>query len=50
MVGGKANLEKGKPPEEVIAEFVGQPANHGLEADVRDFLDAALQRGWIVET
>jgi pyrroloquinoline quinone biosynthesis protein D len=36
--------------EEVIAEFLALPANHDLAADVRDFLDAALQRGWIIET
>ena len=36
--------------EEVIAEFLAQPGNRELEADVRDFLEAALHRGWIVET
>jgi len=35
--------------DEVIAEFLAQPGRSELEADVRDFLDAALQRGWIVE-
>ena len=36
--------------DEVIAEFLARPANHDLATDVRDFLDAALQRGWIVES
>ena len=36
--------------DEVIAEFLARPGNQDLTADVRDFLDAALQRGWIVES
>jgi pyrroloquinoline quinone biosynthesis protein D len=36
--------------EEVVAEFLSQPGHHELEEDVRDFIDAALQRGWIVQT
>ena len=39
-----------RSPEEVIAEFLAQPGASDLEADVRDFLDAALHRGWIIET
>jgi pyrroloquinoline quinone biosynthesis protein D len=39
-----------RTPEEVIAEFLAQPGRQELAGDVRDFIDAALQRGWIVET
>ena len=35
--------------DEVVAQFVAQPGNAGLAADARDFLDAARQRGWVVE-
>jgi len=35
--------------DEVIAQFVAQPGNADLAADARDFLDAARQRGWVVE-
>lgn len=35
--------------DEVVSEFLSQPANHQLESDVREFLQAALERGWIVE-
>lgn len=35
--------------DEVIAEFLGQPGWHELESDVRDFIDAALQRAWIIQ-
>ena len=35
--------------DEVIAHFVAQPGNANLGADARDFLDAARQRGWVVE-
>ncbi len=36
--------------EEVIAEFLANPAYRELGEDVRDFLEAALERGWIIET
>jgi pyrroloquinoline quinone biosynthesis protein D len=36
--------------EEVIAHFAAKAATDELTCDVRDFLDAARQRGWIVET
>lgn len=35
--------------DELIAEFLGQPGWHELENDVRDFIDGALQRGWIIQ-
>lgn len=35
--------------DEVIAEFLAQPGRKELADDVRDFIGAALQRGWIVE-
>jgi len=35
--------------DEVIDQFVAQPGNADLETDARDFLEAARQRGWIVE-
>jgi pyrroloquinoline quinone biosynthesis protein D len=36
--------------DEVIAEFLAQPGRQELASDVRDFIDAALSRGWIVQT
>lgn len=35
--------------DEVVEQFVAQPGNAGLTADAQDFLEAARQRGWIVE-
>jgi pyrroloquinoline quinone biosynthesis protein D len=35
--------------DEVVEQFVAQPGNAGLAADAQDFLEAARQRGWIVE-
>ncbi|HEV7716583.1 MAG TPA: pyrroloquinoline quinone biosynthesis peptide chaperone PqqD [Steroidobacteraceae bacterium] len=35
--------------DEVIAEFAARAANNDLVTDVREFLDAARQRGWIIE-
>lgn len=35
--------------EEIVTEYLSHAANHQLEADVREFLEAARQRGWIVE-
>ena len=37
-----------RTPDEVIAEFLAQPGRQELADDVRDFINAALQRGWIV--
>lgn len=36
--------------DEVVAQFVAQPGNAGLADDARDFLEAARQRGWVIET
>jgi len=36
--------------EEVVTEFLAQPGRQDLASDVRDFLEAALERGWIVQT
>jgi pyrroloquinoline quinone biosynthesis protein D len=36
--------------EQVIAEFLAQPGRQELADDVRDFIQAALARGWIVTT
>jgi pyrroloquinoline quinone biosynthesis protein D len=35
--------------DEVIAQFVAASGNPDLENDARDFLQAARQRGWVVE-
>jgi pyrroloquinoline quinone biosynthesis protein D len=35
--------------DEVVEQFVAQPGNEGLAADAQDFLEAARQRGWVVE-
>jgi pyrroloquinoline quinone biosynthesis protein D len=35
--------------DEVVAQFVAQPGNTGLGPDAVDFLEAARQRGWVVE-
>lgn len=35
--------------DEVIAEFLAHGSQQELAEDVREFLDAALQRGWIME-
>ena len=35
--------------EEIIAQTVGS-GSEGLAGDVREFLDAASRRGWIIET
>ncbi len=35
--------------DEVVEQFVAQPGNTGLGADAQDFLEAARQRGWVVE-
>jgi pyrroloquinoline quinone biosynthesis protein D len=35
--------------EQIIAQTVGS-ADDGLVEDVREFLDAASRRGWIIET
>ena len=39
-----------RTPDEVIAEFLARGSHQELAEDVREFLDAALHRGWIVET
>ncbi len=36
--------------DEVIGEFLSQPGRQELADDVREFIEAALQRGWIIET
>ena len=35
--------------DEVVDQFVAHVGNPALAADARDFLEAARQRGWIVE-
>jgi len=35
--------------DEVISQFVAQPGNAALALDAQEFLEAARQRGWIVE-
>ena len=35
--------------DEVVDAFVAQPGNANLASDARDFLEAARQRGWVVE-
>jgi len=35
--------------EEIVASILRQPGDHDLAGDVREFLDAARQRGWIIE-
>ena len=35
--------------DEVVQQFISQPGNAGLAADAQDFLEAARQRGWVVE-
>jgi pyrroloquinoline quinone biosynthesis protein D len=35
--------------DEVINEFLSQPGRQELADDVRDFIEAALARGWIIE-
>jgi pyrroloquinoline quinone biosynthesis protein D len=35
--------------DEVVAQFAAQAGNADLAADAREFLEAARQRGWIVE-
>ncbi len=35
--------------DEVVDQFVAQPGNAGLVGDAQYFLEAARQRGWIVE-
>ena len=35
--------------DEVIEQFVAQPGNEGLALDAQEFLEAARQRGWVVE-
>jgi pyrroloquinoline quinone biosynthesis protein D len=35
--------------DEVVSQFTAQPGNENLAGDARDFLEAARQRGWIVE-
>lgn len=35
--------------DEVVEQFIAQPGNAGLANDAREFLEAARQRGWIVE-
>ena len=39
-----------RTPDEVVAEFLAQPGRQELTDDVREFIDAALSRGWIVST
>ena len=39
-----------RTPDEVIAEFLAQPGRQELATDVREFIDAALSRGWIIQT
>jgi pyrroloquinoline quinone biosynthesis protein D len=36
--------------DEVVNEFLAQPGRQELADDVRDFIEAALSRGWIVQT
>ncbi len=36
--------------DEVVNEFLAQPGRQELADDVRDFIAAALSRGWIVQT
>jgi pyrroloquinoline quinone biosynthesis protein D len=38
-----------RTPEAIIAEFLAQGSHQELAEDVREFLDAALHRGWIIE-
>jgi pyrroloquinoline quinone biosynthesis protein D len=35
--------------DEVVAQFVALAGNPDLTTDAQDFLEAARQRGWIVE-
>jgi pyrroloquinoline quinone biosynthesis protein D len=35
--------------DEVVTQFVAQPGNADLAPDAQDFLEAARQRGWVVE-
>ena len=35
--------------DEVVDYFIAQPGNADLANDAREFLEAARQRGWIVE-
>jgi pyrroloquinoline quinone biosynthesis protein D len=35
--------------EEIIAHILPRSADDGLACDVREFLDAARRRGWIIE-
>ena len=35
--------------DEVVSQFVAQSGNTALASDAQDFLDAARQRGWVVE-
>jgi pyrroloquinoline quinone biosynthesis protein D len=35
--------------DEVISEFLSQPGRQELADDVRDFIEAALARGWIIQ-
>jgi pyrroloquinoline quinone biosynthesis protein D len=36
--------------DDIVAELTSDSNSQVLAADVRDFIDAALQRGWLVET
>lgn len=35
--------------EEIVTQFLRRPVDDDLALDVREFLDAAQRRGWIVE-
>jgi pyrroloquinoline quinone biosynthesis protein D len=35
--------------DEVVDQFIARPGNEALAMDARDFLEAARQRGWVVE-
>jgi pyrroloquinoline quinone biosynthesis protein D len=35
--------------DEIVASILRRPGDQDLAGDVRDFLDAARQRGWIIE-
>src|SRR5262245_21155287 len=35
--------------DEVVEQFLAQPGNTAVAADAQDFLEAARQRGWVVE-
>lgn len=36
--------------DELVAEMLAQTGGAALESDVREFVEAALERGWIIHT